>query len=171
MLANHSFPVVGQQVENLYSHMLSQSPPPHFPCIAGNRRHIPAMQKASLLFGLLLTLLGVGAFVATGSSHFTSLIPAVIGVPILVCGLIVMAKPEARKHAMHVAALFGLLGTFGGLGMGLPKLGMLLEGTAQRSSFAISMQLAMGVLSLVFVVLCVKSFIDIRKSRLQDPTP
>lgn len=126
-----------------------------------------AMPKLAIIFGLILDLLGVGAFVATGATHYTSLIPSVFGTVILICGLLSVVRPGIRKQAMHVAATFGLLGTFGGLGMGLPKLGLLLAGTAARP-LAVSMQIAMGVISLIFVALCVKSFIDARRARPED---
>jgi len=125
------------------------------------------MPKTSIIFGSVLTLLGLGAFVATGSTHFTALIPSFFGIPILLCGILSLSLPAMRKHLMHVAAIFGLLGTLGGLGMGIPKLGMLIAGTANRGGFAIYMQLAMGVISLVFLILCVKSFIAARRARLQ----
>jgi len=125
------------------------------------------MPKLAIIFGLILDLLGVGAFVATGATHYTSLIPSVFGTVILICGLVAVVRPGIRKHAMHVAAMFGLLATLGGLGMGLPKLGLLLAGTAARP-LAVSMQIAMGVISLIFVALCVKSFIDARRARPQD---
>lgn len=97
----------------------------------------------------------------------TALIPLAFGTPILVCGALALAKPGLRKHVMHVAAMFGLLGTLGGLGMGLPKLGAVLAGTAPRP-VATALQIVMGVLSLIFLALCVKSFIDARRARPED---
>ena len=125
------------------------------------------MPKLAIVFGLLLDLLGVIAFVATGSSHVTALIPSFIGTPILAFGVLSLAMPHLRKHFMHGAALFGLIGTLGGLGMGLPKLGALIEGTAERP-FAVGLQIAMGILSAIFLALCVKSFIDARRARPED---
>lgn len=128
------------------------------------------MPKIAVAFGVLLILLGVGAFVGTGASHFTSLIPTIFGTPILLAGVLAIAKPNLRKHAMHVAAMFGLLGAAGGLGMGIPKMLTLMAGeTIKSTPLAVSMQVAMGVISLVFLVLCVKSFIDARRARTQTP--
>lgn len=128
------------------------------------------MPKIAVAFGILLILLGVGAFIATGSSHVTSLIPAFFGAPILLTGILAIAKPNLRKHAMHVAAMFGLLGTAGGLGMGLPKMFTLMAGeTIKSTPLAVAMQVSMGFISLVFVALCVKSFIDARRARTQTP--
>lgn len=120
------------------------------------------MPTLAIVFGILLDAMGFGAYVATGAH--TSLIPAAFGTIIFVCGLISVFAPIIRMHLMHVAALVGLLGTLGGLGMGLPKLGALIAGTVQRP-LAAGMQIAMGVVCLVFLALCVKSFIGARRAR------
>ena len=62
-------------------------------------------------------------------------------------------------HAMHGAALFGLLGTLGGFGMGIPKLA---KGEATTAVYG---QVVMGVLCAVFVAMCVNSFVQVRKAR------
>jgi len=134
-------------------------------CIVKHSEEISRlMPLLAIIFGLLLDALGVVGFVASGATHLTALIPAIFGTFIFVSGLIAYLKPNLRKHAMHVAALFGLLGTLGGLGMGLPKLFKFMDGTATRSEFAIFVQVGMGVICLVFVVLCVKSFIAARRA-------
>ena len=125
------------------------------------------MPNLAIFFGLALDIMGVASFLLTGATHFTALIPALFGTIIFLSGVLAHSKPGIRKHAMHVAALFGLLGTLGGLGMGLPKIGALLAGTAERP-LATATQIAMGLVSLVFLALCVKSFIDARKARPQD---
>ncbi|WP_428388571.1 hypothetical protein [Mucisphaera sp.] len=93
----------------------------------------------------------------------TALIPAFIGAPILLAGLAGMNEPW-RKHAMHAAMLFALLGTLGGLGMGLPKLPDLLAGDAERPK-AIIVQLSMGVPCLLLMIVGIRSFIAARKAR------
>ena len=121
-----------------------------------------AMPTLAIVFGIVLDAMGFGAYVASGA--YTSLIPSGFGTLIFLSGLISVFVPKIRMHLMHVAALVGLLGTLGGLGMGLPKLGALLSGTAARP-LASGMQIAMGVVCLIFLVLCVKSFIDARRAR------
>ena len=49
----------------------------------------------------------------------TALIPAVIGLGLMVPGLITIFRPENKKHAMHAGAMFCLIGLLGGL-MGIP---------------------------------------------------
>lgn len=121
------------------------------------------MPFLSMLFGFLLAVIGVAGYFFSGSGSMTALIPAAFGIILYICGRIALVAPGLRKHVMHVAALVGLLGTLGGLGMAIPKLGLLFAGEAERP-LAIYIQLGMGVASALFVVLCVKSFIDARRS-------
>jgi hypothetical protein len=122
------------------------------------------MPVYAIVFGLLLTALGVTAYVspdtlAGGKPHqLTALTPAFVGVPILLSGVVVLISPRMRKHAMHGAAVLGLLGTFGGL---VPVFLRKFDFTQT----AVIVGSGMTVLSLVFVVLCVKSFVDARKAR------
>lgn len=125
------------------------------------------MPKLAIIFGLILDILGVASFIATGATHLTALIPSAFGTVIFLAGIVAHIRPGARKHAMHVAALFGLLGALGGLGMGLPKIGALLAGTAQRP-VAVVMQISMGLIALVFLALCVKWFIDARRAKPEN---
>jgi len=117
------------------------------------------MYKHALLFGALLSALGIGLYLGTGRASVTALIPTLgFGIPLLLCGLIAR-KESYRMHAMHAAVLFGLLGVLGGFGMGIPKL---IKG---NQSAAVYGQIVMAVLSLVFVVLCIRSFVAVRKAR------
>src|SRR4051812_47021621 len=69
------------------------------------------LSRLAILFGILLIGVGVVGY-AMGGDHKspTALIPAYEGFVLAVCGAIVLAKPETRKHAMHAAATVGLLG-------------------------------------------------------------
>jgi len=71
---------------------------------------------------------------------------------------------------MHVAALVGLLGALGGFGRGIPKL-LAGPGVDATISPAVWASLSMGLISLVFLVLCVKSFIDARLARKATAGP
>ncbi|MGH8047034.1 MAG: hypothetical protein ACREKL_07285 [Chthoniobacterales bacterium] len=122
------------------------------------------MPGLSIIFGVLLAVIAVGFYVATGSKAPTALIPAGFGLLLIVCGIIGLAKPALRMHAMHGSALLGLIGAGAGLGMSLPKLpDIIAEVFGQHA--AVWEKLAMGVISLVFLGLCVKSFVDARRAR------
>jgi peptide/nickel transport system permease protein len=112
-------------------------------------------------FGILLILLGVVGYIASGAASITALIPAFLGAPVLAAG--VLALNEARrKHAMHAAAALALLGVLGTV-RALTKLPALLSGGEVARPAAVVAQLVMLVLSAVFLALCIRSFIEARK--------
>jgi hypothetical protein len=77
----------------------------------------------------------------------------------------VLARNEAmRKHAMHGAVLVGLLG-FLGSARGLLQLPVLMSGGEVARPAAVIAQSVMAILMLLFVVLCVRSFINARVRR------
>lgn len=121
------------------------------------------MIKLTIIFGMIEIFLGMVAFVGTGSAHFTALIPAVFGLLLIIAGT-VARRDHLRKHAMHGAAMIGLLGAAGTFSS-LLKIGALLSGTAERP-IAVVTQLIFFVLSVTFLVLCVRSFIAARKARV-----
>jgi hypothetical protein len=122
------------------------------------------MPLFAIVFGGLLTALGAVAFfspdlIAGGNPRQVSAAsPAFVGIPIILTGLAVLMNPALRKHAMHGAAVLGLLGTIGGL---VPVILRKFDTTQT----AVIVGLGMSVLSAAFLVLCIKSFIDARKAR------
>jgi hypothetical protein len=127
------------------------------------------MAMQSIVFGVLLVALALfGYFGASQDSRSpTALIPLAVGVPVLICGLVAL-KEAYKKHAMHVAAGFGALGTFAAGGRGIPAAFKLLADDPQVNSRAVMMVLLMFVLCAVFLGLCVKSFIDARRRQRAD---
>jgi hypothetical protein len=120
--------------------------------------------RISIVFGLLLIALGLGGFVGTGSEHVTALIPAAIGLILILLGALAL-KEGLRKHAMHLAAMVGLLGAVGGA---VKLLLPFIKGT-ERRLVADACTAAMTLLCLVFVGLCVNSFIQARRRRAAAP--
>ena len=126
------------------------------------------MAKTTILFGVMLILLGFFAYVLSGAVSVTALIPAFFGAPIAALGLFAM-KPGARKHAMHAAAALGLLGFLGSV-PGVIKLIQWATGTEPERPAAVITQAIMAVLCAAFVALCVRSFIDARRRRMAEST-
>jgi uncharacterized membrane protein HdeD (DUF308 family) len=123
------------------------------------------MSTVTVVFGVLFIALGVGGFVATGSEHKTALIPAAFGIAFVICG--VLARKDAmRKHAMHAAAMLGVLGTLGTI-PGVINVFKMLSGEEIKRPPAAVAQTIMCALSIIFVVLCVRSFINARRNRAQ----
>jgi preprotein translocase subunit Sss1 len=116
-----------------------------------------AMASTTIVFGILLTLLGLVGYAMTRTS-MTALIPSLFGLLLLILGL--LARSESiRKHAMHAAAAVALIGGVGAL---IP---LLRTPSGVRPAMAVFSQVAMVVLTAVFVALCVRSFIAARRAR------
>ena len=113
------------------------------------------MYKITILFGVLLVATGLAGYFGTGAEHKTALIPAIIGAILFVCGLLA-ANENRRMMAMHIAVLIGLIGAIGVI----PSL--IKEG---QPVAALISKIVTLVLCVVFVVLCVRSFIQARKAR------
>jgi uncharacterized membrane protein YidH (DUF202 family) len=122
------------------------------------------MAKVSIWFGVLFILLGVYGFVATGSIHYTALIPCALGVLLAVFGFLAQS-PDAKKRKlyMHIAVTVGLLG-FLGTAKSLFDFVQMQQGKYFPYPAAVEAKSAMAVLSLVFVLLCVRSFISARRA-------
>lgn len=122
------------------------------------------MPRIIFTFAAIFILLGVGAYFGTGAQSWTALIPAILGVLLAGAGAISL---KHLKHGGHVAATLGLLG-FLGTARSLTKIPALFSGDLERPE-AVAVQAVFAVLCLVFLVLCVKSFIDARKARANNP--
>jgi hypothetical protein len=116
------------------------------------------MAPVSIVTGILLTALGVWAYLTAEHQSPTALIPAALGVPLILLGLLGL-RDRFRKHAMHAAVLIGLVGLVGGGVMGFPHLGDLFAGTMKKSHLV---QNLMALISGVFVLLGVRSFVAAR---------
>ena len=125
------------------------------------------MAVPALITSLLLIVVGaVGYLNGTpgddGKVSPTALIPAFFGGLIGVCGVLAL-NPKYRKHAMHLAAMVGLLGAIGGF---MP----LIRQYNKTGSFDPTKPSAVAgglmiLICAVFVGLCVNSFIRARKAR------
>ena len=104
------------------------------------------------------------------SKSWTAFIPGIIGIILIVLVQAAEIKPNARKHIMHVAVLIGLVGfimlAFRMLPSAMSEMNWLKGepyGIIQASSLKSTVMLASAGLLLVFVILCVVSFINARK--------
>ena len=119
------------------------------------------MAKITIGFSLALVLIGVISYVATGMEHVTALIPAFLGVPILILGVLALNEGR-RKHAMHAAVVLALLGLLGTL-RGLTQLPALLSGADVARPAAVVAQSLTAVLCAIFIALAVRSFMNARR--------
>ena len=89
----------------------------------------------------------------------TALIPAFIGVILVLLGLLSNAKENLRKHLMHAAVLVALVGFIATAGRLISRLSDL------TMSPAVLSQAATAALCLVFVILAIRSFAAARRER------
>ena len=120
------------------------------------------MTSTTIAVGVALIVVGLAGYFLTGGVSATALIPAAFGLVIALAGVI--ARDERhRKHAIHGAVLIALLGFLGSV-RGLIQIGDVFDGTATRPAAVIA-QAVMAVLTLIYLVLAVRSFIAARSSR------
>ena len=124
------------------------------------------MAKVTLVFAALFIALGLIGFIGTGSVYYTALIPSALGLLLGIFGALSFS-PDAgrRKLFMHINVTLGLLGFLGTV-MGLIQWFQMLAGATLKNPPATESKAVMALLCLVYVALCVRSFIAARKARL-----
>ena len=127
------------------------------------------MPNITIIFGVLLCALSVVTLVLTGGEvkSVSIFIPCFVGVPLILSGILAAARPGARKHAMHAAAMLGLLGGLAALGRGIPQALKIMRGE-EVELLPVAMVWAMTLICITFVFVCVESFISARKARLSQ---
>jgi hypothetical protein len=124
------------------------------------------MAKLTIGFGILLIALGIFSYVATGSEHPTALIP--VGIGILFAFFGVMANTEDSKRRMlwmHISVTVALL-VFLGMIPAMVDVFRLAHGVAFPYPAAVESKATLGFFSLIYVLFCVRSFINARRSRI-----
>jgi len=107
----------------------------------------------------------LAGYLGTGSIHPTALIPTWFGLALGVFGFLAISPNEGRRKLfMHINVSIGLLGFLGAGGRGV--YGYIRASAAGTSPDAIALgsQAVMAALMLLYVILCVRSFISARRS-------
>jgi hypothetical protein len=124
------------------------------------------LAKITVVFAVLLIALGLVGYFGTGAQHATALIPTWFGAALGMCGLLAMSPDEGRRKLfMHINVTLGLIGF---IGVGVESIrGYLAASHAgkQPDMVALASKLTMTGLLLVYVILCVRSFISARRAR------
>jgi hypothetical protein len=134
------------------------------------------MAKLAMVFGVLVALVGVAGYIATHFWH--ALIPVFLGLLLILLGLVANTQDVKRRMvAMHIAVTVGLLGFLGTI-PGLIGMVRFVTGAHQETAneqvevgtlslhkLAAEVQSATSILCLIFVLLCVRSFIAARRAR------
>jgi len=121
------------------------------------------MRAKTYTMASAMMVLGIVGWLVTGSQHITALIPCVFGLFYLVFATM-SGKESLRMHAMHgaaVIALLGLLATARAIVQSISWIG----GTTPSRPAAVLTQLIMCILSALYLLLAVRSFIAARRAR------
>jgi uncharacterized membrane protein len=117
------------------------------------------MAKVTLFFAVLLAGLGLGGFLGTGSVHPTALIPVWFGVALGLFGFLAITPNESRRKLfMHINVTIGLLGFV----FTIAEIFRSLKSGAPVDLTALAEKLGLAWLLLIYVILCVRSFISAR---------
>jgi len=121
--------------------------------------------KVTLVFAALLVALGLVSFLGTGSMHPTALIPTWFGLALGLFGYLAISPDEGRRKLfMHFNVTIGLLGFLGAGGRALWAYIHAASAGTSPDAIALASQVAMAGLMLIYVILCVRSFIAARRS-------
>lgn len=124
------------------------------------------MAKMSLVFGVLLAILGVGSYLGTGSQHPTALIPLWFGLALGLFGFLAISPNESRRKLfMHINVTIGLIGFLGAAIQAIREFGHARSLGISPNYIAIGAQSAMALILLIYVLMCVRSFIEARRQR------
>jgi hypothetical protein len=124
------------------------------------------LAKITVILAILLIVLGLVGYFGTGAQHATALIPTWFGTVLGMFGLLAMSPDEGRRKLfMHINVTLGLLGL---IGVGIESIRGYLHAKSagiQPDMVALASKLTMTGLLLVYVIVCVRSFIAARRAR------
>jgi hypothetical protein len=129
------------------------------------------MHHVTIVVGVILVGIGLFGYFGSASEHPspTALIPAGFGAALIVLG-IVAHRASARMHAMHAAAAVALVGLLLAGGRGFMKLGLAASDDLTISR-PVRLILLMALVCLIYVALCVRSFVAARRRRAAGAQP
>ena len=117
------------------------------------------MEKISIIYGAFLIVWGLWVTSITNSDSFTSLIPSILGIPVLILSILAIIIPKRKRLLMHIVVIVGLIIFLGGLDF--------FRNIANpfENLWADTSKLMMLMTGSLFTYLCIQSFIFIRKNK------
>ena len=117
------------------------------------------VEKLSVYYGVFLVSWGLIISLISGSDSFTSYIPSILGVIVVLFSSLAIKIPNKKKLFMHIVVLFGMIIFLGGLDVFRSFDNLFDNLWADVSKFMLL------ITGLWFTVINVKSFIFIRKNK------
>ena len=121
------------------------------------------IEKFSIFYGLFLILWGVIVSLVSESNSFTSFIPSLIGLPILIFSLLSIKFVGKKKFFMHIVALLGLIAFLGGFDF----FRSVFSGNTFHNLWADTSKIILLISGAFFVYQCIKSFFYARKNKIK----
>lgn len=125
------------------------------------------MAKWTIVYGLVLVALGGFGYSQAevgedGAKSVTAMIPAFIGLPVILCGLLCLTKKHILVMIfMHLAVLLALFGT--------SSIVMFFIGVVKKGKDPMAlgpqMQMLTAIASAIYLVFAIRSFVLARKSK------
>ncbi len=123
------------------------------------------MAKVTLVFAVLLAALGLAGYLGTGSIHITALIPLWFGLALGLGGFLAISPSESRRKLfMHINVTVALLGFIGATVEAVRGYVHATSAGMPPDQIALASKVTMAALLLIYVVMCVRSFIAARRS-------
>ncbi|MFO7832871.1 MAG: hypothetical protein R6V31_02145 [Halohasta sp.] len=117
----------------------------------------------SIVLGIALVVLGVGAYVLSDFASITAFIPTVFGALIAILGMVGHRGTDRQRQAAYGIGLLAVLGVLGST-RGIPDIIALLTGGAVESTTAVVSQGAMIVICLVLLLAMIQFIRDTRST-------
>lgn len=120
--------------------------------------------RLTIIYSVLLIIIGIIGYIASGAASITALIPTFFGMILLLLGLLAR-KEHLRKLTTHIAVVLGLIGfvaTAGAIG----DLVAIISGEDVQRQLAVVIKSIMSILSLLYIIICTKSFINARRAKV-----
>lgn len=128
------------------------------------------MAKTTLYFAAVFLVQGAVVYLGTGRNSITALIPAVFGLLLGALGLLAQSDDSKRRmFVMHLAATLGLLGfLYPGVDVALAVVRHMHGQRPLHPRTMVEDEMVLSLLCLVYVLLCVRSFVAVRRTRAAE---
>ena len=120
-----------------------------------------SMENITIIYGIFLVVWGVVVTIFSYSQSITSLIPSIFGLTIIILSFFAKKFPNRKKLFMHIVVLIGFIIFLGGLDL----IRGLIQGNIFVNLWASLSKFMMMISGLLFIILCIKSFIYNRKNK------
>ena len=116
--------------------------------------------RIAIYEGAFLVLWGIAAYIISGQSSITAMIPSFMGAPLMILGILSERMPNMRHHLMHAAMVLSLVMVMGGA--------RVFAQFSEMSNLAISSHVVLILVGVCFMVCGIMSFRAARIAREEE---